>query len=340
MNSTSTKPTPSANAAATLGLILVRCIVPLWITAGAVTKLQERSPKLLPEHLRELIESAGMDLHVALSIFLSIEFAAVAVMVLIPRLSRMTAVLMLGVFCVVLLYEMFNGNVTSCGCLGSVSPPPWLMLSIDAFLLVLVAALPVRPLKLASDRVAWGLATVLAVALGIISFGRVLGGAQGVQVVVHPEGTHDSGASTAASSELSLPAYYSLDVSDWAGRKASEVDLISWVQHLPDSIHTGQQYLIFYSRTCEHCYELLLEHFSYDPPAPTILVAIPESVDGFIVDGAMENPCADCNEFELPVGVDWLRTPPVVVALENGVIICAKEAEDMLMPECLPWHGY
>ncbi len=318
-----------------MGLVLVRFLVPLWVLAGATTKLVERSPKLLPEHLRGLLESIGLDLHIALSIFLTIEFAAIAVMVLVPRLARITAVFMLGVFSLVLLYEIFNGNVTSCGCLGSISPPPWLMLSIDLGLLVLVAALPVRPLRLASDRTAWGLVTMLAVALGIVSFNRVVGGATGVRLIIEPPSNEVNPPQTAQ-----LPAYYSLDTSDWPGQRAENIDFISWIPNLPDSINDGQQYLILYSRTCEHCHELLLEHFSFEPPAPTTLVAIPESVDGFMEDGQLENPCIDCAELDMPVGVDWLMTPPVVIAIEDGVIRCAQEAEDGMMPQCLPWHGY
>jgi len=327
-----------------VGLVLVRFLVPLWVGAGAGMKLVERSPKLLPEHLRGLIESVGIDLHLALALFIAIEFAAVAVMVLIPRLARLTAVFMLSVFCLVLLHELIRGNVTSCGCLGAVSPPPWLMLSIDALLLLLVVALPVRPLKLAGDRAAWAIASVVALALGVFTLTRVLGGATGVTVIVKPaEGTSqetDGSPSEPAISELKLPAYYSLDVSSWPGQRIRDIELAQWVNDLPESIDQGQQYLIFYSRTCEHCFELLMEHFSFDPPAPTTLVAVPESVDGFQVEGTLENPCLDCLERELPVGVDWLLTPPVVIAIEDGVVTCAQEAEDAVMPQCLPWHGF
>jgi len=339
--------TASANGiAGILGLILVRCLVPIWITAGAATKLIERSPKLLPEHLRGILESVGVDLHVALAFFIAVEFAAVAVMVLLPRFARGTAVFMLLTFCLVLLYEMLNGNVTSCGCLGSISPPPWLMLSIDLALLVLVAALPVRPIEFVSDRAAWALATLLSLVVGVVAFTRILGGATEVTVVIEPpiqqeRSDHDSApAENGGSPTLTLPAYYSIDTSDWAGKRLDQIDLLSWIPNLPDSITSGRQYLIFYSRTCEHCHELLLEHFSFDPPAPTTLVAIPETKDGFLEEGMLENPCLDCSEVDLPIGVDWLITPPVVVSLEDGVIRCAQEAEDYVDPQCLPWHGF
>ena len=75
-------------------------------------------------------------------------------------------------------------------------------------------------------------------------------------------------------------------------------------------------------------------------PAPTTLIAIPERTDGFNTEGELENPCIDCAEMELPVGVDWLMTPPIVVAVDEGRVVCAQEAEDTFDPQCLPWHGF
>jgi hypothetical protein len=33
-------------------------------------------------------------------------------------------------------------------------------------------------------------------------------------------------------------------------------------------------------------------------------------------------------------------SPPLVIAIEYGVVHCAKEAENAWEPECLPWHGF
>lgn len=333
------------NAAGLIGLWLVRAVVPFWIAAGATAKLVSKSPKLLPEHLRDVLIDAGLDLHVALAIFITIEFAAVAVMVCIPRLARITAVFMLIVFCLVLLWEMFNGNLVNCGCLGSVSPPPWVMLSIDALLLIMVAALPVRTIRSTNSRMAWALASVLALGLGVLAFTRVLSAATGV-IVVNPNAAGSTDTADARSTSqvttptISLPAYYALDTEQWVGKQVDDIELLSWIPGLGDDIKHGQQYLIFYSRTCEHCQELLLDHFSFDPPAPTSLIAIPERADGFNTEGELENPCVDCRELELPIGVDWLMTPPVVVSIEDGRVVCAQEAEDAFEPQCLPWHGF
>ena len=343
MNAPSSREAQMASTPGLIGLILVRFIVPLWVTAGATAKLIEQSPKLLPEHLRGVLEAANVDLYVALSCFIAIEFAAVAVMILIPRLARGTAVFMLGVFCLVLLYEIFNGNVTNCGCLGGFSPPPWLMLAIDLTLLVLVIALPVRGIKFANDRAAAAMATFVAVALGIFVFMRIGSASGGVEIVVPPTDIaqlSDSTSPTDDSATINLPGYYSLDTTDWPGQQARDIDLLSWIPNLPEFIDTGEQYIILYSRTCEHCHDLLIEHFSFDLPAPTLLVSIPEFKSGFAEDAPLENPCLDCTLAELPIGVDWLMTPPVVIALKDGVVQCAQEAEDSMMPACLPWHGF
>ena len=135
-----------------------------------------------------------------------------------------------------------------------------------------------------------------------------------------------------------LPAsWYPKDVSQWVGQSIDEIDLFSWVSSWPYDIHEGKQYVIFYARTCDHCQSLLYEHFSFDVRIPTTLVAIPEAKDGFFTEGVLENPCFDCKETELPIGVDWIIGTPLVVAIENGIIKCAVENEEAEIPICLIW---
>jgi hypothetical protein len=139
---------------------------------------------------------------------------------------------------------------------------------------------------------------------------------------------------------MQLPAYYQPEPSDWAGKSIADIDLLQWT-NLPEDIAKGKHYVIYFSRTCEHCHELLLTYFDFDLPAPTTLVAVPEFIDGFATEGLLENACVDCGEvLELPVGVDWLMTPPLVIAIEDGIVTCAQEAEDPYEPQCLPFHGF
>ena len=132
--------------------------------------------------------------------------------------------------------------------------------------------------------------------------------------------------------------WYELDMSDWVGKNVRDIDLVQYTRGLPDNLEEGEQYLIFYSRTCDHCHMLLDFEFGFGVPVPTTLVAVPESAEGFAADGVMDNPCLDCQEAELPTGVNWIMTPPVVLAIRDGEVICVKETEDAEAPECLVFH--
>ncbi|MDG2292343.1 MAG: DoxX family protein [Phycisphaerales bacterium] len=348
MNTTSaTPPQPRPedqwSAAGTIGLILVRIVVPLWVLSGALFKIAERSPKLLPKNFIQQMEGIGFDLYLVLALLIAIEFVAVAVMLLIPKLARVAAVFMLVAFCLVLLNELRAGNIESCGCLGAASPPPWLMLIIDFILLLGVVFFKPRPLQLTSPRNGWIIATGCILITSGLAFGLVLSeaGAGGV-ITIEPKtdpasSTAQNDDATTPTTTTSLPSYYVLDTSDWVGKNIQDIDLVQYITNLPDSINEGQQYLIFYSRTCDHCQMLLELYFGYGSPVPTTLVAIPESKSGFATEGLLENPCLDCTTLELPVGTDWLMTPPILLAIEDGIVQCAKEGEDSEMPECMPW---
>ena len=89
--------------AGTIGLILVRVIVPLWVLAGALFKITERSPKLLPNDFLHQVNTLGLDLYWVLAVLIAIEFIAVTIMLLVPKYARLMAIFMLGAFCLVLL---------------------------------------------------------------------------------------------------------------------------------------------------------------------------------------------------------------------------------------------
>src|SRR5262245_50244988 len=97
--------------------VLSHAVVPLWVLTGAIFKLVEHTPANLPSGIVKAAKAAQLDLHILLATLISLEFAAVAVMVFVPRLSRLAAIFMLSVFCLVLLNEMLVlGNYDSCGC--------------------------------------------------------------------------------------------------------------------------------------------------------------------------------------------------------------------------------
>lgn len=306
-----------------IGLLLVRVVVPLWILTGASFKLEAHSPTLLPRNFLRIADAFQIDLNWLLAIILTVEFAAVAAMVVVPRIARLVGAVMLSVFCLALIGEMFAGNFTSCGCLGGYSPPPWLMLAIDAVLLGGVCVF--SPGRQGRDPVGsttqWMIVTAISLVLGVVSFVVVLGGAR-----------------ADASTTLPLPAYLLPDVDGYVGMPLREIDLFPYLSGLPDDIFSGQHYLIFFSRTCDHCQALLLDHFAFHMPVPTTVVAVPENKDHFETQGILEQPCETCLELELPVGCEWILTPPLLLAVENGEIVCVKEGADTMEPECLIFH--
>jgi hypothetical protein len=137
---------------------------------------------------------------------------------------------------------------------------------------------------------------------------------------------------------LPPPSYYVFEVDEYAGKRWDQLPFTRYLRRQPADVNTGRRYVVLYNPTCDHCYELLLTYFSGALPAPTTVIAIPEMKTGWSEEEPYPMPCEACEKLELPLGCDWLVLPPVVIALENGVVKCAKEGEDPDEPECLLWH--
>jgi hypothetical protein len=302
-----------------VGTLLVRLIVPGWILFGALSKVSGATPKSLPRSILNAGEAVGFTDHfLLLSVLTSIEFFFIGLMLFIPKLARKAAITILGIFLLVLCVEIYNGAV-SCGCLGKHSLDPKIMFGIDfAMLLGIVLCRP-RGSTCAPNGKNRG--PILACVFIAIAWSYTF-------VTIH----------NAKPSNGSLPAsWYPRDLSSWIGASIDDVDVFAWVENWPHDIREGKQYVIFYGRNCDHCEELLYRHFEVDLRAPTTLVAIPESIDGFFGEGEFENPCFDCDVTELQIGVDWIIGTPLVVAIENGIIKCAIENEEAETPVCLIW---
>ncbi|MDP7004871.1 MAG: hypothetical protein QF718_01495 [Phycisphaerales bacterium] len=308
-----------------IGAILVRLIIPAWIIFGALQKVLGGSPKSLP---RSILDGGGIlgfqDYHLLLSILVCIEFLFVGIMLFIPKLSRLAAATMLSVFLVVLCVEMFvYGNFESCGCFGEKSMAPITMYAIDYALLAGVVIFKPRESKCHMNKgkrapIAATLFTLLA---WIFTFSTIM----------------YSKNNSFNSDNPDMPSsWYPQHIGDWIGKSIDDVDLFSWVKEWPRDIHSGKQYVIFYSLTCDHCEALLYAFFEF-PSIPTTLVAVPESTESFNYEGAFENPCFDCDKTELFIGTDWIIGTPLVVAIEDGIIKCAIENEDYEVPACLIW---
>jgi hypothetical protein len=251
----------------------------------------------------------------------------------------------------VLVAEIVAGN-TKCGCLGSFSPPPGIMLAIDGALLLGVLLLRARGegdwlprprLLAAAAATVIGAAVSAAVILPENRATEQVEGtapAEGAAVTGGgPAATDGAGATaTPAPSGRTLPPYFALqDPQSWLGQPFAATPLAALVQGWPADLDQGPRYVILFSRSCDHCQVLLESHFAGPPAVPTTLVAIPEAKLGFKPESWLDMAyCADCvGQLELPNGVDWLITPPVVIALADGRVQCVKEADDAEAPECL-----
>ncbi len=304
-----------------IGALLVRLVVPAWIFFGALTKAIGASPKSLPRTILDAGSALGFadNLHLLLAILTAIEFAFVGVMLFVPKLARKAAILMLGIFLIVLSIAIFRGE-TSCGCLGDHSFSPWTMFIIDASLLIGIIIFKPRISKCHMNK---GKRSPIAACIFILLAWIF---------------TFSSIYYSLEKNKSNLPAsWYPQDVSQWVDKSIDDIKLFGWVASWPHDIHSGKQFVIFYAKTCDHCQSLLYEHFSLGLRFPTTLVAIPEAKEGFFTEGLLDNPCFDCDEAELPIGVDWIIGTPLVIAVENGIVKCAKENEEYENPQCLIW---
>ncbi len=336
-----------------LHFLICRLIVPLWLLAGASYKLWERNPKLLPppvlntvlalDPLIWLDGAAWMDS--ALRLIVLSEFVLVGVMLAMPRLARPVAVAVLALFCTILLAvivpEYQKGGWAqawkgSCGCFGASGPNPVIMLGIDAALLMLALLARPTPATAALPRLfglgSAGIVTLLAAS--VVSFvpdraAIVIDDAQAAAPSPAADSPSASAAAvqavdpppTSASPWPKRPAtaqpYYIPDFAKWKGTRLDSQDIALLTSPPPpDSINSGSWIVMLYREDCDHCHEILLNHFSGDLPIPVLAIAIPDTDPA----GALEMPCGKCELRKLVKGPDYVLTTPVLLRLQDGVI--------------------
>ncbi len=314
---------------AKLGQILSRVLVPGWVLTGALFKLYESSPKLLPkETILKVANDLGIDLNGLLAVLIGLEFFAVAVMLCLAKLARPMAIFLLSVFCLILLGEMALGNLTSCGCLGANSPPPWLMLLIDGGLLFGVIAFnpsPLIPVRTAR----WPLIPAAVVTVGgfVLSFLTVLPASRAIPVPIPAPGAGPVPVGVVTPATLP-PYWFSSDVTVWVGKPWTEVDLFSYMDPKPSGLDSGKRYVVFYNRTCDHCEDMFRKDL-VDPQLAAMVTAVevPDSKERLTSPNAWVMPMNDAELLSLPLGCDWIMTTPVALRIVDGIVECATEGD-------------
>lgn len=398
----------ASSISSALGVLLTRLVVPGWLLTGALFKLYYRSPRSLPETIWKNAHEMGINLDVLLRGIIGLELIIAGIMFFSRRFSRAVAIALLALFCLILLNEMRIG-AASCGCMGKIVMPPWLMLIIDLPLLIGVllfrppemrprpAEVRARPPEAQPGPATEGKRAmnpwpaVLGLAWVLFSLGLIFGvpdvkvqqPTDPVAIADNPgdggssdnatEGPGDTGApgdadvpvpdenkqgenprtdpsSTQAGNEppkppptqdrrpLPPPSYHVFEVKKYAGKRWEDIPFTRYLPRQPKDINIGRRYVVLYNPTCDHCFELLMMYFADDLPVPTTVIAIPEMKTGWSDEEPYPMPCEACERLEFPLGCDWLVLPPVVIALEDGIVQCAKEGEEPDEPECLLWR--
>ena len=315
-----------------IGTILCRGVVPAWVATGAIVKLIEATPKLLPEKTvlefgKMLDSNLGFELMTFLASLIAIEFVCIIVMVLLQKYARATAIFILSVFCVVLLGEMARGNLTSCGCLGGISPPPWAMLLADGGLLI--AVLFFRSAHKTSAKLPrWSipLAAVLSLASIGLSFGVMIYKGRAPEHIDQPIDTVDP---TINPNPKPLKGtWYIDDIDKLIGKPWRELEIFQFMPIWPSNMDQGKHYVVFYRRTCSHCEEMFYDDLTDTQLAANVTaVEIPEEKNLMSGPNPWPMPDTECELLSLPLGCDWVVTPPLTFRIEDGIVTCATEGK-------------
>ena len=341
--SASRPPAPSPKEGGFSGTILVRVIVPLWVLLGASIKLWTFNPALLPEPILDLVKDTaslfgisnlGWWLEMWLRFFIGAEFAAILIMFTSPRLARLVASFLLAIFLAVLVATMAKSAQRdgisaiwsgSCGCFGSASPPPIGMFLIDGAMLIGVIFL--RP------RTRGGLRLILVGLSILVGFGLAFGRPTPVitlepmpaPIAPTPETTPETEGVGWGEAPTSLEPFYFTEFTEWVGQPLSSQPLARLISRpLPDGIDQDRFHLVFYRSDCEHCHALLDDFFSGPLSTPTIAVKIPDGD----ANADLGMPCDECLLHELPAGTQYVVTTPVLLTIQDGVVIAACENTD------------
>jgi glutaredoxin len=325
----STSPS-SVRLGSPFGTLLVRVVIPLWVLVGAGIKLSTRNPKLLPEPVLETIRAIGNLLNVSdpgwwlgisFRTLIGVEIAVALLMIFAPKLARIAASFILTVFLAVLVATMAMAAKRdgisaiwsgSCGCLGSASPPPIVMFAIDA--LLFGGLLFFKPLRENPKGATW------PSVLGALFIGFSV-------AFVVPDKTIASLPANGDQAGLgpmptTLEPNYFTTFSEWVGTEFASHPLAQIISRpLPDWINTARFHVVYYRADCEHCHELLETFFHGELSTPVIAVQIPDHDPA----NELPMPCEECLEHTLPEGPYYVIGSPVLLTVENGVVLSVCE---------------
>ncbi len=360
----------------TIGTIVCRAIVPLWLLAGASFKLAQLDPKLLPpvvlgtitstDGMLGLAGNAWMDL--ALRLIILSEFVIAALMICVPRLSRVVAIALLTFFCAILLStiipswqkggfaEVLRGG---CGCFGAGGPNPFYMLLIDGSMLAAAAIFPVsaKGMVPAITKGAWP-----AMGLCIVGSAIAFGMPKPVVTLEEPDSMAQPGADGGSASSAAAGAAGTGDAGSGgaaadSGASGSTTPAATWPGR-PEKVES--YYLGEFEKWVGQRLDAqpIMRLLAAAPPATvqqgrwhvvfyrsdcdhchTLMSTYFEGeleVPVLAVEvpdtdpaAALPNPCERCDMVRLLKGPSWVFTTPVLLTVQDGIVTCvATNSED------------
>jgi hypothetical protein len=356
-----------------VGTILCRFVVPAWLLTGAAFKLSDLNPNLLPPPVRDVVNAmggaVGADpakwLVLNMQLMVAVELALVAIMVLVPKFARITAIAILSLFCVILVAELVEkvqsaafaregiaSLLKPCGCFGAWSPPTIVTFMIDLALLIgcLVCAQGPRARTLPGPTIANAAALASLVVAPVVVF------MQPERVVVAPPQAQDGTSQQAEAANP--PATDGTTAAPPAPAVAppANAPAVAWPA-MPAKL--APTYVILDKRAVGTPFASL-------PVAGLLAQQVPADIQSgrktFIFyrencDHCFEvtnkhfagevanptysikvpdstggktypNPCATCTKWELPKGPDYMIETPMIMTIVDGTIaaIC-KDAD-------------
>lgn len=110
---------------------------------------------------------------------------------------------------------------------------------------------------------------------------------------------------------------------NWAGRTLPDTGLPRHLPALTALTIEGRSVIVLYSPRCGSCHGLFRERFSAtELPFRVVAVTVPPEPSALLLPSDQPDrvECPTCIDLALPTGPLWLVQPPVVVAVEDGVV--------------------
>lgn len=273
-------------------------LAPLWVLTGAVLKLVTGSPRDLPALVKDLPLDDVLTFRLAISAELFIGVLAL----FLPRRAWPLLMALLVGFAALLVDQLEHA---SCGCWGSTTMSPRLMLGMDLALLgLLVVARPWRAPRAPRRRV--GLALGLAVAAAVVPWVWSF---------------RPSTSTTGTPGETSR--WIDLKVKEWPGKRLAELPIADTLGELATLKDVD---IVFWQQNCAMCADHL-EKLAWEretQPSPSELVLLRMRY----LENEKEEPSVKIkpegfgvHDIDAPENPEWTVTPPVHVVVVDGVVV-------------------